>query len=191
MAYYLTLKEKKLWVPLVNCNKDELKLKPEIWEHVINKCKIPIEDLIFTDELLSYGKEHVQYALIDHNKLDGKQAESFGGNAHSKVTHVYDHHVDTKKYDFTQLNDYQVRFIGSACSILIIKVRLGIDLFDMELFNKSNDPNFAFFLAAAISLDTHNFDESYKNKKWSLEDLEQVEWLRKFATIDDAYFNLY
>ena len=146
MAYYLTLKEKKLWVPLVNCKKDELKLKPEIWEHVIVKCKIPIEDLIFTDELLSYGKEHAEYALIDHNKLDGKQAENFGGNAH---------------------------------------------LFDLELFNKGNDPNFAFFLAAAISLDTHNFDESYKNKKWSLEDIEQVQWLRKFATIDDAYFNLY
>ena len=130
MGYYLTLKEKKLWIPLVNCKKDELQLKPEIWEHVINKCKIPLDDLIFTDELLSYGKEHVEYALIDHNKLDGKQAESFGNDAHSKVTHVYDHHVDTGRYDFTQLKDYQVRFIGSACSILIIKMRLDIHLFD-------------------------------------------------------------
>lgn len=56
MAYYLTLKEKKMWVPLVNCNKDELQLKPEIWEHLINQCKIPLDDMIFYDELLSYGK---------------------------------------------------------------------------------------------------------------------------------------
>ena len=36
MAYYLTLKEGKLWVPMVNCNKDELLLKPEIYDHIVN-----------------------------------------------------------------------------------------------------------------------------------------------------------
>lgn len=101
MAYYLTLKEKRMWVPLINCNKDELKLKPEIWEHLINKCKIPFDDLIFYDELLSYGKKHAHYALIDHNVLDEKQATAFGDGAHKKVVHVYDHHPDTQKYDFT------------------------------------------------------------------------------------------
>lgn len=104
---------------------------------------------------------------------------------------MYDHHVDTKAYDFRQLTDYQVRFIGSACSILVMKMRLDIELFDEELLNPENHPNFAYLMAAAIVLDTHNFDESYRNKKWSLEDLESGQWLRKFAKIDDAYFDLY
>lgn len=107
MAYYLTLKEKRIWVPLVNCNKDELRLKPEIWAHLVEFCKISPDDMVFRDELLSYGKEHAEYALIDHNKLDGKQAEELGGEAaHKRVTHVYDHHVDTMTYDFSQLTDY-------------------------------------------------------------------------------------
>ena len=65
-----------------------------------------------------------------------------------------------------------MRFIGSACSILIIKMRLDFELFDPELFNKANSPNFAYLMAAAICLDTHNLYLPYKNKKWSLEDQE-------------------
>jgi inorganic pyrophosphatase/exopolyphosphatase len=199
MAYFLTLKEGKQWVPLINCNKDELKLKPEIWEHLIVQCKIPLDAMLFYDELLSYKREHVEYAIIDHNKLDESQAlmlsqgsgQPGAETAHKRVTHVYDHHVDTKHYDFTQLSDYQVRFIGSACSILVMKIRLDMDLFDQELFNPKNHPNFAYFLAAAIVLDTHNFMDSYKNRKWSLEDLEQGEWLKKFTKIDDQFFDLY
>ena len=72
MAYYLTLKEKKMWVPLVNCNKDELRLKPEIWGHLIDACKIPLDSMVFVDELLSYKREYEHFALIDHNKIDGK-----------------------------------------------------------------------------------------------------------------------
>lgn len=53
-----------------------------------------------------------------------------------------------------------------------MKMRLDIDLFDAELFNEANDPNFAYMMAAAIVLDTHNFEKSYRNKKWSLEDSE-------------------
>ena len=94
MAHYLTLREKKLWVPLVNCNKDELKLKPEIWGHLVDECGLDIEDFIFFDELLSFKREYKEFALIDHNKLDGVQAKKLGADSHSKVTHVYDHHVD-------------------------------------------------------------------------------------------------
>lgn len=181
MAHYLTLRTNKMWVPLVNCNKDELKLKPEIWGHLIDECRLDIEDLLFFDELISYNRKYEEFGLIDHNKLDMEQAKKLGDDAHSKVTNVYDHHVDQKFYDFTQLKDYQTRFIGSACSILVIKMRLFFDLYDPALFNKADSRNYAYFIAAAVVLDTHNFYEPYKNKKWSEEDMESGDWLSEYT----------
>lgn len=73
-------------------------------------------------------------------------------------------------------------------------MRLDIHLFNPELFNQAVEPNYAHFLAAPIMLDTHNFCESYRNKKWSEEDLEQVTWLRKFthfSKLDTAFFDKY
>jgi inorganic pyrophosphatase/exopolyphosphatase len=183
MAYFLTLKTHKIWIPMVNCNKDELELKPEIYGHLISDCKIPIDDLLFYDELLSYKRKYAEFGLIDHNRMDDSQARSFsqdgtGEDVHNLVTHVWDHHACTGSYDFSHLHDYQVRFMGSACSILVIKMRLDISMYNMELFNQKNEKNFAYLLGAAISLDTHNFLENYRNTKWSIEDEESMQWLR-------------
>ncbi len=49
LAYYYTLKTKTLWTPVINCAKLEIKLKAEIYKHVIEDCKIDIEDLLFWD----------------------------------------------------------------------------------------------------------------------------------------------
>jgi len=87
--------------------------------------------------------------------------------------------------------DYQTRFIGSACSILVIKMRLFFDLYDPELFNKNDPRNFAYFIAAAVVLDTHNFLPEYRNKKWSLEDSESGEWLSKYTDIGNRFCNDY
>lgn len=70
MAYYLTLKEKVMWVPLVNCKKDELKLRPEIYSHIIEDCGLDMEDIMFYDEMLSYNASYLEFALIDHNKIE-------------------------------------------------------------------------------------------------------------------------
>lgn len=49
LAYYYTLKTKTLWTPVINCAKLEIKLKAEIYKHVIEDCKIDIDDLLFWD----------------------------------------------------------------------------------------------------------------------------------------------
>ena len=83
------------------------------------------------------------------------------------MTYVYDHHVDTKYYPVSQLKDYQVRFIGSACSILVLLMKENFNLFDSCLFEKTSKINFAYLMAAAIMLDTDNFAEHLRDKKWS------------------------
>ena len=75
--------------------------------------------MVFLDELLSYNCEYQEFALIDHNKIEHEQSLTIGNDCHAKVTIVYDHHVDTKFYPQEQLRDYQVKFIGSACTILV------------------------------------------------------------------------
>jgi len=68
-------------------------------------------------------------------------------------------------------------------------MRLFFDLYDIELFNKADPRNFAYFIAAAVVLDTHNFLPDYRNKKWSQEDEESGEWLAKYADIGTEYFD--
>lgn len=136
LAYYLTLKTDKLWTPVLNCHQQDLKLKTEIHYHLIDECKLKLDDLFFYDQLLTSGREVEEIALIDHNLLDSKQADELGPDAHSKVTYVYDHHVDCKFYPWSQVKDYQVRLIGSACSLLVLQIMDNLHLFDMKLFDK-------------------------------------------------------
>ena len=51
------------------------------------------------------------------------------------------------------------------------------NLFDKSLFLKSDSPNYAYFIAAAVMLDTHNFKELLRDSKWQKEDQEAHEWL--------------
>jgi len=52
LAYYLSLKTNTLWTPVVNCERSELRLKVEIYQHIIVDCGIEMEDLIFWDDLI-------------------------------------------------------------------------------------------------------------------------------------------
>ena len=98
LAYYLTLKTNTLWTPVVNCKRSELKLKVEIFKHIITDCEVCLEDLIFWDELIPLHAPVNQICLIDHNKIDSEQAVQLGVESHSKVTLVYDHHFDNNAY---------------------------------------------------------------------------------------------
>lgn len=106
LAYYLTLKTKQLWTPVINCAAQDLKLKTEIYCHLIEDCGLNPSDMFFWDELLKSDRPIEEIALIDHNVLAEEQVELLGNEAHSKVTYVYDHHVDTKFYPQQQLKDY-------------------------------------------------------------------------------------
>jgi len=99
--------------------------------------------------------------LIDHNALDIAQ-EDLG----SKVTHVIDHHVDSGAYA-GQLKSKVCHFVGSACSILANEMKADKETDLSEDFVKSDEPNFAYLLAAAVVLDTYFFKESLRDSKWN------------------------
>jgi len=51
LAYYMTLKTKQLWTPIVNCAAADLKLKAEIYCHIVQDCKIKVDSMLYFDEL--------------------------------------------------------------------------------------------------------------------------------------------
>ena len=53
LAYILTLKTKNDWVPVVNCNQSDFKLKVEIYKHLVQDCQVQQDNLLFWDELVS------------------------------------------------------------------------------------------------------------------------------------------
>jgi len=70
-----------------------------------------------------------------------------------------------------------VRFIGSACSILVLLMKDAFNLYDPALFDKDCKVNFAYFLGAAIVLDAHNFAEYLRQRKWTHEDEQARDFL--------------
>lgn len=189
LAYYLTLKTKQLWTPVVNCAAADLALKAEIYCHLVQDCKIKQDSMLYFDELAKCG-EIAEIALIDHNVIAAEQADALGKDCHKKVTYVYDHHVDTKTYPLEQLKDYQVRFIGSACSMLVLMMKENHGLFDPQLFIRWVDrPNYAYLLGAAVILDSHNFAEDMRDSKWSSEDEVARDHLNKFTSLNEEYYD--
>ena len=172
---------------MVNCKRSELKLKVEIFRHIIADCEICFEDLIFWDELIPLQVSITEICLIDHNKIDSQQAVQLGLDSKSKVTLVYDHHFDNNAYPESQLKEKIVKFIGSACSIVAIKMKEDAHLFSED--DLTGDKNFAYFFAAAVVLDTYNFKPALKNSKWQVEDFTAYEWLSAHAPIGKEYFD--
>lgn len=62
-------------------------------------------------------------------------------------------------------------------------------MFNQALFDITDKRNFAYFMGAAVWLDSHNFDVVLKDKKYSEEDLWARDWLLEFAPLDDDYFD--
>lgn len=81
-----------------------------------------------------------------------------------------------------------MKFIGSAAAILVNKMKEDMHLFDPELFNKNDPRNFAYFIGAPIILDTHNFYEEYRDKKWSHEDELALQCIAPYCSFDQNYF---
>lgn len=70
LSYYYSLKTKQDWTPIVNCNRQDFKLRAEIYKHVIQDCNIDMDELLFWDEFITLDREITEIALIDHNMLD-------------------------------------------------------------------------------------------------------------------------
>jgi inorganic pyrophosphatase/exopolyphosphatase len=113
----------------------------------------------------AYKPETVkEVMLVDHNILDVRQ-----GDLSSKVTRIIDHHVDANAYE-GQLVEKVCRFVGSACSLVALKVAEDAELLKDDLAASDDAPNFAYLLGAAVVLDSYYFKEDLRDKKWSQED---------------------
>ena len=71
------------------------------------------------------------------------------------MTHIVDHHIDNNCYADT-LVEKEVRFIGSACSLVAIMFAKKEELF-IDDFATSKEPNLAYLLGAAVVLDSYYF----------------------------------
>ena len=56
-------------------------------------------------------------------------------------------------------------------------------LFDKESLDINVTPNFAYFIAAPVVLDTHYFSKALLNKKWQEQDEEAHQWILKSSDI--------
>jgi inorganic pyrophosphatase/exopolyphosphatase len=187
LAYFYTLKHGEQWTPVVNCKKDEFHYNAEIFLHIVTNCGIPIDDILFWDELINLKKSYKQIALIDHNMIDGGNMKDLGDDAGSKVTHIIDHHFDNKAYPESQLQESVIKFIGSACSIAVLQMKAHAEVFSPDHW-EPDTRNFAYFYAAAIALDTYNFKEALRGTKWQEDDELAWNWLKQFYNFNDSYF---
>ena len=98
LAYFFTMKYGEQWTPVVNCNKADFHMKTEIYLHVVENCKINIDDLLFWDEMIALKRHYAQITLIDHNMFDAANLKDLGQGAETRVRHVIDHHFDNKAF---------------------------------------------------------------------------------------------
>ena len=92
LAHYYSIKHNEVFLPVINCKRAHFGLDPAIIIHLIEDCKISIDDLFFYDELCNlYPTEKFsEVVLYDHNVLDVSQA-----HLAPFVTRIVDHHVDS------------------------------------------------------------------------------------------------
>jgi len=114
--------------------------------------------------------------------LDPEQEEWLGKN----VTHIVDHHVDNHCYADT-LVAKECRFIGSACSLVALMYQREKHHFEDDLA-ASPEPNLAYFLAAAVCLDSYNFLEELRDRKWNKDDIEAHKFLAQTADVGFDYW---
>ena len=184
LAYYYTKLTDTLWVPVLNCRADAFICKMEIAKHMQN-CKIDPSDLLFLDQLqaLYPNRDDItEIALIDHNQLDIDQEQWLGKH----VSYIVDHHVDMNLYSDT-LKEKEVRFVGSACSLVALMFKKNRHIFEEDL-TPSDMPNLAYLLAAAVCLDSYNFLDELRDSKWNQSDITAHQFLSETADVGKSYW---
>lgn len=104
------------------------------------------------------------------------------------VTRIVDHHVDNNCYNDT-LKEKECHFVGSACSLVAKMFERNQDLFTEDLA-ASEEPNLAYLMAAAVCLDSYNFLEEIRNKKWNDDDIVAHKFLSQTADVGDEYWRV-
>lgn len=131
LSYYYTKKSggEQVWVPVINSPRKDFFCNLEITQH-LKDCEISQDELYFYDEFREQYPDPSsveEVALIDHNILDVTQSDLA-----PKVTRVIDHHVDSDAYK-GQLKEKICHLVGSACSLVALKIQEDNDAFAEEL----------------------------------------------------------
>ncbi|OII75449.1 DHH family protein [Cryptosporidium ubiquitum] len=194
-----------LHLPLINCNKNELKLRFPLITLIsyfsnnqdkdsTNDFKIEdipficlddeiISELILEMEKLTNEKKNMNFGhyitLVDHNILD-----TFHKNFNERVVSIVDHHQD---YMITK-SKYRLSLgtkIGS-CTTLIGKIWR--DAYNKGKINKQTlieNKIFLEMIICTILKDTCNFDSKLSEKRWSSLDLEVYNWILEELSLKD------
>ena len=78
LAWFYSLRSGQHWIPIISCDRKDFKLRSEIHKHIVEHCKINVDDLIFWDEFMPLKRTIDEIGLIDHNKIDPVQMEQLG-----------------------------------------------------------------------------------------------------------------
>jgi inorganic pyrophosphatase/exopolyphosphatase len=175
----------KFVIPMLNMKHEDLEARSDILYHFettgVEKDKIPATNVVDLDYFSKEGKMTVN--LVDHNIPDCTQEHLC-----QYVARIVDHHSE-KEADYPKLEHKDVRFCGAA-GTLVVKEMLEDTIWKDILIDK----HVALFACAPILIDTVNFKEKMRGKKWDQVDEDVFKQLKEIAGdhIPDDYFqNLY
>ena len=189
LAKNFTNKSNMLYLPLINCTRNELTYRFDI-DYVckrfhINRHSLPyINDKKIMRDLKT--NKSAKVILVDHNKPSSSQQNLLANH----IIGVYDHHKDENFHFENMNNNKHLMFPLGSCTTLILK-KFFID--NLSLFKYVNP----LLSISAILLDTENFNKDLYNKKWINDDmnvykriigLNKKKYTQKF--IDDYYKHL-
>lgn len=169
----------KLYVPVINMNSSELEARGDIIYH-LNECGVNRSHIVSYDMIDIEGFEDKEVHLVDHNFPDCNQEHLV-----PYVTSIYDHHHD-KNAEYPRLQFKDVRFCGAAVTLVVNAV-----LNDEEWASKLVDDKVAKFFSSAMLIDTFNFCETHRGKKWDQIDEDTFKRVKDIAgeTLADDYFD--
>lgn len=172
----------KFYIPVLNMQKEDLEARSDIIYHLdkvgINKDELVSADMI---DLAHYAKEDkIGVNLVDHNLPDCTQEYLT-----EHIERIVDHHHE-KEAELPDLVYKDNQVCGSAAS-LVSKLILN----DESMRDQLVDKNVAWVLSAPILIDTVNFKESLKGKKWKDIDHEVYNKIKEIGgdQIPSDYFD--
>eukprot|EP01064_Diplonema_japonicum_P032589 TRINITY_DN6165_c0_g1_i1.p1 TRINITY_DN6165_c0_g1~~TRINITY_DN6165_c0_g1_i1.p1 ORF type:complete len:382 (+),score=108.30 TRINITY_DN6165_c0_g1_i1:49-1146(+) len=155
-ATYLSQKEKRPVVPILNVEREDLALRSETtW--ALQDAGVDLEKVIFAPEV--DWDQVGEIVLVDHNLLCPAQS-TLG----PKVIEVLDHHADSGKY-IDQCRNRAIRTVGSASTLAAIVILQGNPMEEEPILSPTKGAMcdmVAKLLLGTIMVDTMNNDPAMK-----------------------------